>query len=780
MHKTLIAAAILSCFAVHSEAVEIIGKPGEQEISFKVLANNKPANNRLLVENKNNGFWVKTSDLEQFDLEIDDLSTEVELDQICDKALLNYKKLTSELQFKTKYLKVQTTNFRPSRKGTLLDNKFGGWVNYSGYVTSYGIETGFQAQLGLNLSTKWGTLTSQHVFNSLNKEEPWKRVATTLTRFDPDNLSTTEIGDTYSSPGYWGSNVRIMGLRMASDYTLDPSFNRLPTYVFTGTASAPSTIEMFENGRKVYSGHVDSRPFSLSGYQPINGNGEVQVIVRDAMGNEQIIRQAIYSSPLQLAHGVDYKSVEMGLLNNGITYQEPFFGALYRRGFDMSMVSAGWLISKVIPRATFEGRMEGTAKDMRIGIGAALSTDIGNISLSGAIGQRQSSSGAQGGASMPSNGSDAEMLAAQDQYDKETAQAGKRPMLLSASWDRSFDFGTFGNVYAYANARLPENWTPIGGTGRQSKVVFGGLTYSPMAGLSANYLGSQITEPGSKTPAVSHTIGLTKELSNVGSVSLSMSKSEVSTTAMLSLTVPLGSNRVSSASLSKDNSYLSYSDTSIADTRLNVGLGKSKADTRFDGNISRDFEKGRAEASVSSAAGMTGYRVGGSGSLIVADGDYFFAKNVSNTVVIVDAGVPDVGIKTNGRISTTGSSGKVAIPDLSAWNETKFEFGEGAHGDYQIGKLSKAIASPRGKGIGKVQLVLDEPKRTIGLSFNGDLAEDSFPMRINGKSVRHVGGDGIQTNILKADEENLFEVAGCRQSVLVTKDQEVVDLNCDI
>lgn len=779
MRKSIIATAILACFAAHSEAVEVVGKPSE-EVTFKLLVNNKPANSRLLVDFKNGGYWVKSSDLDQFDLILDDLDEDIELDKICDKAVLNYKKLTGELQFKTQYLKVQTTNFRPSKKGSLLDNKFGGWVNYSGYVTSYGLETGLQAQLGLNLSTKWGTLTSQHVYNSLNKEEPWKRVATTLTRFDPDNLSTTELGDTYSSPGYWGSNVRIMGLRMASDFTLDPSFNRLPTYVITGTASSPSTIEMFENGRKVYSGAVDSRPFSLNGYQPINGNGEVQVVVRDAMGNEQIIRQAVYSSPLQLAHGVNYTSVEAGLLNNGITYQEPFFGALFRRGFDLNRVSGGWLISKLIPQATLEGRMEGTAKDMRIGFGAALSTDIGNISLAGAIGQRQSSSRVSGGASLPSGGSDADIAAAQSQYDKETAQAGKQPILLSATWDRSFNFSSYGTLYAYANARIPENWTPIGGKDKQSKVVFGGFTYTPMPGLSLSYVGSQITQPGSTTPVIGHTLGLSKEIFNLGSLSLSVNKSEVDTTAMLSLTLPLGGNRMVSASMSKDNSYLSYSDTSFADTRLNVGVGKSKTDTRFDGGVSREFEKGRIEAAVSSTAGMTGYRVGGSGSLIVADSDYFFAKNVSNTVVIVDAGLPDMGIKTNGRVSTTGSSGKVAIPDLAAWNETKFEFGEGAHGDYQIGKLSKAVASPRGKGIGKVQLVLDEPKRTIGLSFKGDLAENSFPLRINGKSVRHVGGDGIRTNLLKVNEENLFEVAGCRQSVVVTKDQEVVDLNCDI
>jgi outer membrane usher protein len=82
---------------------------------------------------------------------------------------------------------------------------------------------------------------------------------------------------------------------------------------------------------------VPPGPFELTDVPVVTGAGDINLVVRDLLGRETIVRQSYYTSPRLLAPGLSDFSFESGWLRNGYgfssdTYGAPFGAATLRQG----------------------------------------------------------------------------------------------------------------------------------------------------------------------------------------------------------------------------------------------------------------------------------------------------------------------------------------------------------------------------------------------------------------------------------------------------------------
>ena len=159
----------------------------------------------------------------------------------------------------------------------------------------------------------------------------------TYWRYDmPQHLQTLTVGDAVGSAGGWSRSARFGGIRWARDFGLQPQFVVLPQLTMSGEAALPSTVDVMVNNTRRLSQSMPPGPFELTNIPVITGAGEVNLVVRDLLGRETVIRQNYYMSPQLLAPGLTDFSLEAGRLRTGYgqasQYGDPFGVGTLRAG----------------------------------------------------------------------------------------------------------------------------------------------------------------------------------------------------------------------------------------------------------------------------------------------------------------------------------------------------------------------------------------------------------------------------------------------------------------
>jgi outer membrane usher protein len=198
--------------------------------------------------------------------------------------------------------------------------------------------------------SQWGSIVSNHFYNQTSNlpvgsiQNPWTNVRLD-SYFQKDFVDSTtrlKIGDTVVNPGSWGRAVRIAGLQIGTDFSLNPRFISSPLLDFRGQASLPSTVDVYVNNGLVRRYEIAPGPFAISQIPVITGNGEARLVVRDALGRDVTISQPFFSVSSQLRPGLSQYSFEVGALrqNYGISsnqYGTPVMAGTYRYGVSSNL-----------------------------------------------------------------------------------------------------------------------------------------------------------------------------------------------------------------------------------------------------------------------------------------------------------------------------------------------------------------------------------------------------------------------------------------------------------
>jgi outer membrane usher protein len=247
---------------------------------------------------------------------------------------------------------------------------WGGFATYDFVGTRAEGRSTVDGAFTLSAFAPFGSLGHQFVVRNLWSNDDavrdTLRIATTFRRDWADRMVSLELGDTVSRPGAFGRALRFGGINAGTNYGLRPGFIRQPLPDLVGEASVPSTVEVFVQNQLRSVTSVPAGPFTLDDVPVISGAGDARVVVRDALGREQVISSSFYVAGGLLKQGLAEWNLAAGKLRDDFAgearYGRNFASGLYRLGLTSSV--------------TGEVRAEFEAERTRV-IGAAV--DVGGL-----------------------------------------------------------------------------------------------------------------------------------------------------------------------------------------------------------------------------------------------------------------------------------------------------------------------------------------------------------------------------------------------------------------
>lgn len=213
----------------------------------------------------------------------------------------------------------------------------GGFFNYD-LLTQH--STNNQTSSGLleaGVFNQQGVGTSTFLWQNRGTPHDLTRLETAWTHDDPESISRFQLGDSITRAGTWGRAVRFGGLQWRSNFDTQPGFVTYPQPSVMGIAALPSTVDIYVNNTRRLSQSLPPGPFEISNMPVITGAGEVQLVVKDMLGRQQIITQPYYASPSLLRQGLDDHSYEIGSVRQDYGlfsnhYGQAFAAATHRYG----------------------------------------------------------------------------------------------------------------------------------------------------------------------------------------------------------------------------------------------------------------------------------------------------------------------------------------------------------------------------------------------------------------------------------------------------------------
>jgi outer membrane usher protein len=320
----------------------------------------------------------------------------------------------------------------------------GAFVNYEMYGEHSNDRTSLGLYSDIGAFGDFGVATTSVIGRRHAGSADAVRLDTTWRRDFPEILATLRVGDSISVAGAWGRAARFGGVQFGTNYSTQPTLVTTPMLYAQGEAIVPSTVDVFVNGRRVATEDVPPGPFTIDRVPTVTGAGQMQVVVTDAFGRQQIVSQPFYSGPTLLRTGLSEYSVEAGAIREDYARSSNEYGDLtaagtYRRG--------------ITDRFTAEVHAEGQAGGVAAaGVDSALQVGtLGILSLTAATGGN-GDAGWLAGAGFERNGRRLSVYARARYSSESFAQLGTdpgadRPRRLTYG-GMGVGFGRWGSVQA--------------------------------------------------------------------------------------------------------------------------------------------------------------------------------------------------------------------------------------------------------------------------------------------------------------------------------------------
>lgn len=267
---------------------------------------------------------------------------------------------------------------RPSGLQRTRDNSF--FLNYAATGRESGAAS-YAGELGISLR---GSLLSGSVAVDGDR---LLRGPTRATFDHEGQMIRTELGDTIANSGALGDALPIAGVSVSRHFDIDPYFVAQAPLTIRGSATSPSTADVYVNGQLVRRVAVAPGTFELTGVTASVGAGESHVVVRDAFGREQRFDSSFYQPMTVLEPGLHQFQYAIGV---------PRLEQLRQWSYSTSPVAMGQHRYGLGRRATVGGRFEASADVFVGGPAVALALPIGELEAEAGISQTAGATGHSG------------------------------------------------------------------------------------------------------------------------------------------------------------------------------------------------------------------------------------------------------------------------------------------------------------------------------------------------------------------------------------------------
>ncbi len=456
-------------------------------------------------------------------------------------------------------------------------------------------------------------------------------------------LETLTLGDAISNGGTWGDAVRFAGVHWGTDFGIRPDLVTTPRLSVSGAAVVPSTVDVLINGQRVSSQQLPPGPFTVDNLPALNGAGDVSLVVRDALGREQILTQPFYSGASLLAKGLSDYSIDLGSIRENYALDSNDYGALlatqtYRHGLSDALTLEEH--SEYLAHGAYAG-----------GVDAALRTGTAGI-LTLTV--------AEGG------------------------EDGSHGTLTGIGFQHSGERFNFNASTSYAEAGFHQVGDDVLTTERykQRSLAQLGLNLQRAGSLSLAYvLQTYRAQPQQQAVSVTHNLNV----NGVGAFSLTVSRATGyagSTSAYLMFTRALGERRAvsmtavggSGDSVARNQLYA----TLIDNPPVGPGYGyqlTASTDGDYDALFRSQFTASDVEVEAARNSGSPGQRALLEGAFTFLDGQFSATRSVTGSFAVVDAGgIANLPVYVENQLVThTDQDGRALLPDLRSFEANRIE-----------------------------------------------------------------------------------------------------------
>ncbi|MGB6605852.1 MAG: fimbria/pilus outer membrane usher protein [Steroidobacteraceae bacterium] len=533
-----------------------------------------------------------------------------------------------------------------SRSGT------GAFLNYQlyGQTGQYAGADAASAYAELGIFNPLGMLDNTAVESASNGLHTFVRLETTFNHDFPDELETLRLGDDISVPGSWAEAVRFGGLQWGTNYAIRPDLVTTPLLAAAGTAVVPSTVDVFINGKAVGSSQVPAGPFVVNQVPALNGAGDVTIVVKNALGQEQVVSVPFYSAPVMLQSGLSLFDIDVGPLRENYGLASDDYGPLlasgtWRHGFTELLTGeahAEWLRDG--PQAA--------------GIDIAQALDHwAVVTLDLAEGGQPANAGVLGGPPQLSSSGTYEALGIQ--------HADAQFSFLLQAQHASAGFREAGDYGSIEPPPLERNIAQLGWSlGRAGSV-------------QAAFVGQRNFDDTRQ-----QTLALTYQV-NIGRGNLSATVSRTTgdtpdTNASVFYVLPLDSRRNTTTQLRYDTEQPTTPNAALVQTlqkTVPIGAGdgyllSAGTDGSYETQYTRQTDAITLQATAARFADQSAQNLAATGGLTYMDGELHAARTISDSFATVEVGgIPNVTVYLDNQpIAQTDSNGQALVPYLRSFD----------------------------------------------------------------------------------------------------------------
>lgn len=518
-------------------------------------------------------------------------------------------------------------------------------LNYDLYATRDNRNnTGFSAYTELRAFNSWGVLSNTALARSFDQlgtgtQTQSVRLDTTFSRSFVDDALTLRVGDTISGSLDWSRATRLGGIQLQRNFALQPELITFPVPAFYGQASLPSSVDLYINGMKQYSGDVPAGPFQLNTMPVVNGAGQGTVVITDAMGRQSTIAFPFYTTSQLLRPGLSDWSLDLGFVRESYGLRsfdyagDPAFSGVWRQGV------SNWL--------TLEGHAEALPSLTGGGAGAVMAIgDAGVLNAAYARSKDRGDTGSQ-------------------------AQLGYnwRNQRFNLAFNTTRTFGEYRDIAS--------RYSPA--PARRSDRASAGLMLGKPGSLGLSYVAQEYPgEPRSRYASAYYS----RSLGSRVSLNLSANQNlddDRDRSVFLALSVALD-HRVSasfSGQHDRDGNLVTVDVNKSIDADGGFGwrLSAQEGSKQSGGLAEAGYHGQSAEvrAGLQNLNGDTLGYAGLGGALVFMNEQFFLARPIDDAFAVVSTdGIADVPVMLENRqIGTTNARGNLLVTRLNAYQPNK-------------------------------------------------------------------------------------------------------------
>ena len=531
----------------------------------------------------------------------------------------------------------------------------GGYFNLDTQLLHFNSRTQWSGLGELGLFNAWGYGATTFVADT----DHAIRLETSWNRDDPGLLHRLTFGDAITRSSNFGQPVRFGGLQWGRKFSLRPDFITYPLPSFRGSAALASSVDVYVNQSLRSNQEVSSGPFELNRVPVVSGQGQVQLVIRDVLGREQVVSYPFYAAPILLREDLTDYTLETGWVRNNYTVNSFDYGRF---------LMAGTYRKGITDTFTAEAHSEILHEQQLFAVSGAWLQPVLGVFSAGFAGSGTAAGMGSG------------------------LQLGFER--VSGAWSFAAELRRGSSRFA----RVGDGPDSV----RRSELLRLGFMPHPGGSLSFNYLRQRRQNSGDVSIlGMTYSYGFARDW--ILFVNTTQARAQTRDyNILIGLNWQFGQNLLASSEFSHDghNNIGRFTVQRNMENALDYSWRAStETGENARSNVHADWgqERGFLSADAERFAGNNSYRLGYTTGVAWLGTDAFWTRRVDGSFAVVDTqSVPGVRIYTDERLAgRTDSQGKLLIPNLRTYETTNLRIEDSdVPIEYEISDLHQPLFLP--------------------------------------------------------------------------------------